>query len=446
MLSPAIARLIHQEPFYANLIMNMTRNYTTDLPTVGVNVTDTVNLHVNPYFWQSLSIEEQVDILKHECYHVLNNHIGRFKETEPELFDESKEEDMYTRLKAMVEFRAMNIAADAAINQFLPNIPKVMRFFDKEGKLVLQPDKMMNEKGEEVDNPNKGQPLTGSPITLENFREEYCKKAEGKQAMEYYYELIQQDKQKNPGKYKTINVVQGAGRGMPIDDHSMWQKSGADPEYIKEKLKKLVNDAAEQTESRNAGSIPSDVAVLISALNHVPKDWRNDLQRFVARTSEIVIESSRKKRDRRYGLLYPGKLIYPKMHLAVAIDTSGSIQEEELSQFTAEIERISKCGVKITLIECDSVVHQVFEFDARKMKEIKFLGRGGTAFQPSFDVAEKLEVDGLIYFTDGCNFDTLTPPKRYQVMWALIKGYEKNFQHKFGHRTVIEVKKKVKSA
>jgi len=67
LLEQSVMYLIHHEPFFAALLQGMTRNYTTRIPTVGVNVTDNVNIFVNPYFWKSLTVLEQVDVLKHEC-------------------------------------------------------------------------------------------------------------------------------------------------------------------------------------------------------------------------------------------------------------------------------------------------------------------------------------------------------------------------------------------
>ena len=93
-------------------------------------------------------------------------------------------------------------------------------------------------------------------------------------------------------------------------------------EQITEKVKEIVNKAHENAEERRAGSTPSEVMQAIDALNHVPKDWRQDIQRFVARSSEMLVEPCRKKRNRRYGTLYPGHKKEPLMHLVTPIDAS----------------------------------------------------------------------------------------------------------------------------
>ena len=50
-LEEAMMELIHAEPFYANLTLNMRREFTTKFPTLAVNVTDEINLFINPFFF-----------------------------------------------------------------------------------------------------------------------------------------------------------------------------------------------------------------------------------------------------------------------------------------------------------------------------------------------------------------------------------------------------------
>lgn len=145
-------------------------------------------------------------------------------------------------------------------------------------------------------------------------------------------------------------------------------------------------------------------------------------------------------RDKK--LRNPGNRNHPKMHLAIGVDSSGSVWDELLAQGFAEIARIQACGVKVTVIECDTQVNQVYEFDPKKKISVK--GRGGTLFKPVFDKCAELDVDGLIFFTDGGNFegDELKKPK-YQVLWALYEGCQS--QYKWGSRTEIKVRKKAGS-
>lgn len=428
----AMMTLVEKEPFFAKLLMGMTRTITTDIPTAAVNVTDTVNLYINPYFWNSLeTVQEQVAVLKHECYHVIGNHFSRAIDLEPDLFN-NDDKTVQERVQAMMDSQTINMAGDFAINEYLPNLPKKFKCFDKDGKVMRHPKKIKNDKGEEIDNPDAGKIIQGKPCTVVNAKKQYPNMEKLKN-MEYYYSFLKDDQNKNGDKNS-----QG-GQIMVIDDHSMWTEGAKDSEYVKETVKQVVNKAVEDSGGIGAGSIPDDVVIQIADLNRKTKDWRQELQRFVARTSEIIIESSRKRRNRRYGILFPGTKVFPKLHLAVAVDTSGSVRDEELEQFMCEIDKIVKQGAKVTVIECDANVNDIYEFDPRKPVDVK--GRGGTRFIPAFDAAKKLEIDGLIYLTDGDNFegDKLKKPN-FPVLWALLPKCK--VRYNWGSKTTVTVNNK----
>lgn len=450
-LERAVMYLIHHDRFYANMIMNMTRHVTTDIPTLGVNVTDNVNLYVNPHFWGSLSTLEQVAVLQHECLHVLDNHFVRFRDLEPGLFDEKKR-SVVEKFQDLSNAHDLNKAADYAINQLISSewMPQVLKCFDKEGNLLVQPATVPDKDGNEQPNPNAGMPVEGRPLLIEDLKKAYPQ-VKSKETMEYYYSFIKNNFPKQQiqviggsgegeEESKGNNGDPGQGKGMVLDDHSLWSKGEQDPEMTTEKVKELVNKAVEDSGGREAGRIPGHILEKIEALNYKPKDWRNDVQRFAARTAEILIEPSRKVRNKRYRNcpFIPGQKIFPRLHLIAAFDSSGSVRTEELSQFFAEISKLHNMGVKITVMECDSQLHDVYEFNPKKEPSIK--GRGGTSFIPVFEKAKELEADGLIYFTDGCNGNEVIKKPRFPVLWALLPGFSVSYT--WGSKTVIEVKKK----
>lgn len=340
MISSAVIQLVHSQPFFAHVVLNMNRIYTNRVPTVGVGIDGGLNLYINKTFWQKLSLDEQVAVLIHEVMHVIYNHISRGKE----LSDKFNSK--------------MNVAADIAINQYIQNLP--------EGALTFE---MYKAKIPDL---------------------------EEKQTMEYYYEKI-----------KDLE-----GEEETLDDHSFWKN--VDPEYAEELVKNVIERAIE---SVGVGRVPGDVMLAIDKLRASKKNWKQELQRFVSRQAETLLEPSRKIRNRRYGILYPGYKKEPKLRLAIAIDTSGSVDEDALTQFYSEIAKIHKTGVHLTIIECDTQVSANYEYKPNKRIEIH--GRGGTLFQPAIDAANDLDIDGLIYFTDGGAFDTPDKPK-YNVLWAVV--------------------------
>lgn len=389
--------------------------------------------------------------LVHNCHHVVNNHFVRFKDLDPHLFTKMEKkliekgdtaEDigkkLVDKLNAQSEFSSLNQAADYAINEYLPNLPKKMNFFDADGNMMMEPDEIDDGKGGKKKNKNAGKPIVGEPCLVKLLKKQYSD-VEEKKHMEYYHEFLKQ-KQQEGGKGQ-----QGSdgARVVVIDDHGIWSEGDQDEEYVTEKVRNMVNKAVEQTEadSRSAGSVPNELLEAIEQLNHVPRNWKQDLRRFVARTSDTIVESTRKRRNRRYGIQQPGYRVYPRLHLALLVDSSGSVATEELAQFASEMGAICRFDIVCTLIEFDTQVNGIRPFNKKSKFEVH--GRGGTHFRPAFEEAMKLEVDGIICFTDGGDNDNDCPKPRVPVLWALTgESAERYLPYDFGYRTKIEIKKK----
>jgi predicted metal-dependent peptidase len=94
--------------------------------------------------------------------------------------------------------------------------------------------------------------------------------------------------------------------------------------------------------------------------------------------------------------------------IVVVIDTSGSIDDKLCEYFAGEIQTIrKKVGCELTLITCDTEVHQKINvrpfdnFHSIIKKEGGFKGRGGTDFVPGVEAAEKVQGAAvIIYLTD----------------------------------------------
>lgn len=376
-LTQAIVRLYDEERFYAELLIQMDRIIGKRVPTLGVCIKNRVQLHVNLDFFLTLSPKEQVAVLKHECQHILNDHIPRAKELAPEVYE--KDKDHVDSIINRAKHTLINVAADCAINPGIPNIPKNGEF-------------------------------------PKNF------KLKDGQTLEWYVEHL-----------KKSEEMKGL---TEFDGHSLWAESEGGKEELKEKIRQAVNKAAEK--ARAAGKMSADNELLVERLNYNPRDWKSDLKRFAARAMETALQTSKKKRNRRYGIMYPGTIKEETLHIGVALDTSGSISDEALGQFMAEVGNIAKYAT-VTVVEADSEVKNSYVFDPKRTYKVK--GRGGTAYQPAFDFFTKeTEVDGVIYFGDMDCFDEELIKPKYPVLWAIV-GTQKP-PADWGSITKVEVTKK----
>jgi predicted metal-dependent peptidase len=108
----------------------------------------------------------------------------------------------------------------------------------------------------------------------------------------------------------------------------------------------------------------------------------------------------------------------------VAIDTSGSIDDQLLGAFMEEFKTIMQNfpSVKIELIIADAKVHAHHTFQGGERMDFKLKGGGGTDYRPTFDYVEaNLPMTTmLLYFTDGEGSYPRIPPN-YEVLWALSR-------------------------
>jgi predicted metal-dependent peptidase len=112
--------------------------------------------------------------------------------------------------------------------------------------------------------------------------------------------------------------------------------------------------------------------------------------------------------------------------IVVVIDTSGSITDELCEYFAGELQMLrSKLGSELTVITCDTEVHQTMVIqpfdDLRAVIKANsgFKGRGGTDFRPGVAAAEKIPGAAVIvYLTDMMG---PYPEKcRVPLLWASI--------------------------
>lgn len=116
------------------------------------------------------------------------------------------------------------------------------------------------------------------------------------------------------------------------------------------------------------------------------------------------------------------------LSLIVAIDTSGSIQEEILGAFIEEFKTIMQNfpAVNIELLIADAKVHAHYSFKGAEDMDFVLKGGGGTDYRPVFEYidANFPMSSMLLYFTDGDGIFPRIPPS-YEVLWALSNKKER---------------------
>ena len=359
-----------KDNFYGYFLFQMGREIRFDISTpTGINFKGAKYvIYFNPIIFLQLNIKQMESSIKHEIHHALSMHLIRAKE-----------------LKGKISTLAINLAMDIVVNQYLNNLPPYA-------------------------------------ITLKGINLKYELNLEPYNTFEYYAENIQ----------NVLNVLEEDDEGEEDDSwgedtdsgfnpekaHDLWDENeNIDEKMLKDFTEKFISNAEKCT-------IPLYLEGMISALRKSKGElpWNLYLKRLMG-----TVESNKKKTITRRNRRQPnrldlrGELRNHKAEIAVAIDISGSISDEEFKQAIKEVLAIVKnYNHEITIIECDQEVKRAYK--AKNINDIKerCSSCGGTRFTPVFQYANSKNINLLVYFTDGKGEDKLqVKPKGYKVLWVI---------------------------
>jgi predicted metal-dependent peptidase len=204
----------------------------------------------------------------------------------------------------------------------------------------------------------------------------------------------------------------GEGFGDPTDDHGVWAESTESKEVAEGIIRDAANKAQQAT---GIGNMPSDMLREIANMNKASVNWKRELRQFFSSALNYEFTKTRNRRNRRYGVVQPGRKKKPQLNIAVCVDSSGSVSDASFTQFFAEITEISKMEIEITILDADCQVQSVYKFDPKK--QVQRTGAGGTAYGPAITKAKELGVDGIVYFGDFDCADTPEDPG-LPFLWA----------------------------
>jgi predicted metal-dependent peptidase len=210
-----------------------------------------------------------------------------------------------------------------------------------------------------------------------------------------------------------------------FDSHDGWGEGETTSneiakERIKEYLKEATKDA--QTASNGWGSVSSQMQRDIIDRLATKVDWKKVLRYFVKTSRRASKRSTVKRLNKRYAYIHAGKKVTRRANIAISIDQSGSVDDQMLTAFFSELNKLAKLA-EFTVVPFD---HEVFEEkvyvwkkgESRKTERVLC---GGTDFDAPTAYVNKNGFDGHIILTD------LLAPKpkasKCQRMWMTTTYY-----------------------
>ena len=173
---------------------------------------------------------------------------------------------------------------------------------------------------------------------------------------------------------------------------------------------------------KNWGTYTGDMMGKIVAANSPKISYKEIIRRFRNSIMTTKTSSSRMKVNRRYDLAQPGKKREYTTKIIFAVDSSGSMSDDDLREGFAVINSVCK-HAELEYVLFDTKITLTEKKFKNAKKSFKIAGRGGTDFTEVCEYAQNKKVDGLVIYTDG---EAPPPqPKGTKVLWLLTDGNKK---------------------
>ena len=406
-LSAARTRLILDRPFLGALVLRMPMKVADPnwCKTIG---TDARSFYYNPDYIDSLTLEQTQFALAHEALHCALSHFARREHRNEQRWD---------------------IACDLAINPILIKegmtaVPDALYNIGYEGMMAEEIYPLVEEDDQQEthdqhlygDESQSDQQPQGDSSSQQDMRDSESGDGGDGGAGGGSDQPDDRDSEAGGG---------GAGGGQPMEMDKPEPLSEAEKEQLSIQWRQRLAGAAQQ--AMQAGKLGGSLRRLVDHLLQPQLPWRMLLARYMNAASRD--DYSYMRPSRREGAAIFPSLRSAQTDIIVVVDTSGSIQTQEMREFISEIDAIKgQVRARITLLACDAQLSPdapwIFEPWEEFTLPDDMRGGGGTRFTPPFEWVEEQGCvpDLLVYFTDAEGEFPRQEP-RFPVIW-LVKGRE----------------------
>ena len=369
-LTTARIGLLLKAPFFGQLATRMTLTNADEWCSTAA--TDGRKFYYNSEFVFKMPLKQLEFLVGHEILHAVYDHMGRRGDRMP---------------------RLSNIAADYCVNQ----------------DLVEQ---------------RIGEKISVVPIL-------YDAKFKGWSYEEVYDYLYENSDKIDISQLEKMILddhleEDGDGGGDDEEGNGKPKLSKEEAQAIRDEIKGAVIAAAQ---AAGAGNLPAGVKRLLKDITAPVIGWKELLQQQI--TSVIKNDYTFNRPNRRgwhIDAILPGLKPGEMIDICIAMDQSGSIDEEDSKAFLGEIRGIMEAfdEYKITLWCFDTEVYNVKTYTSDNIEDIENyepMGGGGTDFEVNWEFMkqEDIEPKKFIMFTDGMPCDSWGDENYCETVW-IIKG------------------------
>ena len=379
--------LLLRHPFFGNMATRLQIKECDEwCPTAA---TDGRNLYFNTEFFSKMTSKEIEFVIAHEILHCVFDHMTRREDRDPQLH---------------------NIACDYIVNNTLvrDNIgekPKAVQIF---------------------------QDWKYDGWSSEAVYDDIYKK--GKEKMEQLGKLLDEHIDWEKGE--------STGGGGDKDDKDNKNKKKG-PTYSKEEMEQIKNEIKESmmsaAQAAGAGNCPAEIERIIKEFTEPKMNWRELLQQQIQSVVKNDYTWARPSRKGfGTGVILPGTNYEETIDLCIAIDTSGSIMNEQVNDFLSEVQGIMEQykDYKIKIWCFDTEIHNEQDFSANDygLEQYSIEGGGGTDFDANWEYMKENDIvpKKFIMFTDGYPWDSWGDESYCDTLFVINGHHDKNMEAPFG--------------
>lgn len=364
-LDTAIESLLLERPFHWAVLAAATlvEDFTHATMAVGLARTNDLVLFYNPEFVLGLTLTERMAVLTHEVNHVIFGHL-----TPPP--------------EAAAARDAWVLACEATANEFVPWT------------------------------------LPGTPITCASL---------GLPPMQWTVTRFHALRVRNdlPKVAERDFVMAPLRRGATHHD-DVEAGLGAYPWSLLRAAAELVGDEIDRETQGSFGAAGPHVADAFDAMLNpegaASLPWETLLEQLAVSLTarRATLRWPSRRAPDRVGVVPGRRAQRERPVVLVAIDTSASMSETELTQIATEVNGMTARELRVACVQCDTEVRDA-RWLARGDTIRRAVGRGGTDLRPPFsaEVLRRYDPDAVVYFTDGEGPTPNAAPAGVEVLWVL---------------------------
>ena len=387
------ARIVAQSrwPYLSTLLFNLKIVESSQLPTLAVD--EGWRMYYSPDFVMEQTAEALATMVLHEALHCVNQHGPRFRAL-------SQSRHLHV---------TWNFAGDVGINHVLDRAQMPWGDFE---------------------------PLRFTHLSKFDVNPEMGTEKIFFTIVEYYEQHPEEvDQFSDCG-----SIIGGEARDYEIS------RGDSDNPAIKSDQQDVIRDQVAQEILKHAyakgiGSIPGELLRWAQELLEPTIDWRKalagafrtSLATVLGRRDYVYTRPSRRQSAMRIG---NHEIILPSMRkpappaIAIIVDTSGSIGNDEITLFLSEVDGIVKAnGISqgVTVIPCDADIGEIQKLRSRgAITSLKLTGGGGTDMGVGIAAAGKLRPTPkiVIVLTDGFTPWPTSLPKGVETLIVCLTAEE----------------------